>query len=604
MRYSNKISRSGCFIMDLSQLGWKSVFDLVRGSFVLGVVIVLSACASTADLLEQNDVITPSVESVVTEAEPEVIPPLPLTSELVYYILTAEMAGQRGEVGLAAELYNKAANTIESPALAGRSTQIANYTRDKGRINRALERWLEVDPTDADVYIMQAPFLMIQNDWDGVVKSVDTALDLAPEKSPQFLAQIADNLSEFTKPEQALSVMEKFKLYQQHDVEALFVYGRLAEFFKQYDKALVAVEAILAEQAEREDALILKAQVLQRLGKGNKAMALLKSRAAKDEASDDLLFSYAKLLGENNKSEQALTIFERLLTNKPDNEEILFALGLLALEDKDGKQAKYYFNKLVTLGDSGKQASYFMGLSEELNDNADAALIWFASVPVESSRFEAAQSRYINLLADKGQMDKARLHLKLLRTEHPSRTVQYYLYEAAFLRERDQSQAAFDVYTEALEGFPNNIELLYGRAMTAESLHRLSVLEDDLRQILKHDPDNHTVLNALGYTLTDRTDRHQEALEMIEKALSFKPEDPFYLDSLGWVYYRLGNLDAAVRYLKQAVAIQNDAEFLAHLGEVLWQQDRHAEAKKAWQQGLEQDKDNELLSETMRRFGE
>jgi len=604
MSYSNKISRSGRFIMDLSQLGWKSVFDLVRGSLVFGAVIVLSACASTADLLEQDDVIVPSVESVPSEAEPELIPPLPLTSELVYYILTAEMAGQRGEIGLAAELYNKAANSIESPALAGRSTQIANYTRDKGRINRALERWIEVDPTDADVYIMQAPLLMIQNDMDGVVKSVDTALELAPEKSPQFLAQIADNLSEFTKPEQALSVMERFKLYQQQDVEALFIYGRLAEFLKQYDKALVAVEAVLAKQAEREDALILKAQVLQRLAKGDKAMALIKPIATKGDASDGLLFSYAKLLGENGKSEQARTIFERLLTNKPDNEEILFALGLLALEDKNGKQAKHYFNQLVVLGDSGKQASYFMGLSEELNDNADAALIWFASVPVESSRFEAAQSRYINLLADKGQMDKARLHLKLLRTEHPSRSVQYYLYEAAFLRERDQSQAAFDVYTEALEGFPNNIELLYGRAMTAESLHRLSVLEDDLRQILKYDPDNHTVLNALGYTLTDRTERHQEALEMIEKALSFKPEDPFYLDSLGWVYYRLGNLDAAVSYLKQAVAIQNDAEFLAHLGEVLWQQDRHAEAKKVWQQGLEQDKDNELLHETMRRFGE
>lgn len=604
MRYSNKISRSGCFIMALSQLGWKSVFDLVRGFLLFGAVIVLSACASTADLLEQDDVITASIEKEVSEAEPEVIPPLPLTSELVYYILTAEMAGQRGEVGLAAELYNKAANSIESPALAGRSTQIANYTRDKGRINRALERWIEVDPTDADVYIMRAPFLMIQNDLDGVVKSVDKALELAPENSPQYLAQIADNLSEFTKPKQALSVMERFKLYQQQDVEALFVYGRLAEFVKQYDKALVAVDAVLAEQAEREDALILKAQVLQRLGKGDKAMVLLKSRAAKDDASDELLFSYAKLLGENNKSKQARTIFERLLTNKPDNEEVLFALGLLALENKDGKQAKYYFNQLVVLGDSGKQASYFMGLSEELNDNADAALIWFASVPVESSRFEAAQSRYINLLADKGQIDKARLHLKLLRTEHPSRTVQYYLYEAALLRERDQGQTAFDVYTEALEGFPNNIELLYGRAMTAESLHRLSVLEDDLRQILKYDPDNHTVLNALGYTLTDRTDRHQEALEMIEKALSFKPEDPFYLDSLGWVYYRLGNLDAAVRYLKQAVAIQNDAEFLAHLGEVLWQQDRHAEAKKAWQQGIEQDKDNELLNETMRRFGE
>jgi len=140
--------------------------------------------------------------------------------------------------------------------------------------------------------------------------------------------------------------------------------------------------------------------------------------------------------------------------------------------------------------------------------------------------------------------------------------------------------------------------------MTAESLHRLSVLEDDLRQILTLNPNNDVVLNALGYTLTDRTDRHQEALELIEKAISIKPDDPFYLDSLGWVYYRLGNLDAAVRYLKQAVEIQADVEFIAHLGEVLWQQGRQKEAKQVWQQGLQLTRDNDLLNETMQRFGE
>ena len=108
-----------------------------------------------------------------------------------------------------------------------------------------------------------------------------------------------------------------------------------------------------------------------------------------------------------------------------------------------------------------------------------------------------------------------------------------------FLRERKKKQAAFDLYTQALVEFPNHIELLYGRAMVADSLNRLAIFEDDLRQVLVQDPNNASVLNALGYTLTDRTNRHQEALAMIQKAIDISPQDPFYLDSLGWVYYRL-----------------------------------------------------------------
>jgi len=604
MSYSNKISRSGRFIMDLSFIRWKAVFGLASKSLVVGLIVLLTACAAAPVAVEPESVSEPPVAAEEVEPVAEPVEPLPLTSELVYFILMAEVAGQRGEIALAAELYNKAASFASSASVASRSAQVANYTRDKVRINRALKRWLEIAPEDADVYIMQAPFKMMDGDIDGVVKSVDTALGLAPEKAPQFLAQIADNLSELVTPEQGLEVLQALSSYQQGHSEALFVYARLAKFYKHYNDSLLAVNAVLEQQPEREEAIILKAEVLQRLGQSREAIDLLKYKASEGAASEAVLFAYAKVLGENNKTSEARRIFERLNEGKPNDEEILFALGLLALEEKEGDKAKHYFNKLVALGDGGKQASYFMGLSEELNKNIDAALIWFASVPGDSSRFQSAQSHYVNLLADKGQLDKARLHLKLLRKENPSQEVQYYIFEATFLREQKQNQAAFDLYTEALSGFPNNVELLYGRAMTAEPLHRLSVLEDDLSKILELNPDNHVVLNALGYTLTDRTNRHQEALTLIEKAISLKPDDPFYLDSLGWVYYRLGDLESAVRYLKQAVALQDDVEFIAHLGEVLWQQGLHAQAKKIWQQGFKKVQDNDLLNKTMRRFGE
>jgi tetratricopeptide (TPR) repeat protein len=172
------------------------------------------------------------------------------------------------------------------------------------------------------------------------------------------------------------------------------------------------------------------------------------------------------------------------------------------------------------------------------------------------------------------------------------------------LRQRQHLKQAFELYTEALEEFPNNQELLFGRAMVAEAVDKLAVFEQDLQKILTLDPNNGTVLNALGYTLTDRTDRHEEALLLIQRAMAISPNDPFYIDSLGWVYYRLGDLDKAATYLKQAVSLQPDPEFLAHLGEVLWQQGLHDEAKRVWQQGLEKSADDKLLNDTMKRFGQ
>ncbi len=581
-----------------------SLCRFFKQASLLSMPIVLVACVATP-VQKTDEVFTEPqvVEEVQAEvvAEPEV-EPLPLTPELIYYLTTAEIAGQRGQMGTAVDLYYKASTVSESSSLASRSAEIAFFSRDQQRIDRALKRWTEVDPDDAEIYITRAPFLMLQKDFVGVVDAVNTALQLSPDKSREYLSRISDNLIELARADQAMHVIEQLDLYKKKDPEALFAYSRLANFSKRYDDALSAIEQVLKQQANREDALVLKAEILQNIGEGDKAIAVLKKAANQDEASLSVRFSYAKLLGQNKKIDESRAVFEQLHDEQPENEEVIFALGLLAMEEQDGEVAKMYFNKLIVLGDRGQQASYFMGLAEELNKDNDAALIWYASVPAGSPRFNSAQTRYINLLADNGNLNKARLHLKLLRKEQPQRAIQYYLFEAQFLIERDQKQAAFDLYTEALKENPGNADLLHGRAMVAEPLNRLDVLEKDLNEILAKDPNNHQALNALGYTLTDRTDRHQEALELITKAVALKPNDAFYLDSLGWVYYRMGKLEKAEDYLRQAVVIKPDVELLTHLGEVLWVQGKHDEAKQIWQQAEKKEAKNKLLNDTMRRL--
>jgi tetratricopeptide (TPR) repeat protein len=592
--------------MDLMHTLLMRTGQCVKTAGLVVMPMLLLACASSpSQPLTKKDNL--ALETKQQEApKPKATEPeqyLPLTPELMYYVLSAEVAGQRGQVGIAVDLYHRAAEMVDSPNLASRSAQVATLSRDQQRINRALERWVEVDPKDADVYIMQAPFLMLKNDYVGAVNAIDKALALEPDKKQQYLIRVSENLAEVAKQDEALATLKKLSLYQQNDPAARFAYARMAFFYKHYDETLTELEPLLKADPDNEDYLVLKADTLQRLGRSEEALKLIAKAARRDGASQDLRFTYGKLLGENGQTGKAREVFEEIQLDNPDNRDVLFALGLLALEDKDGKLAKSYFTELLKLGDPSAQAPYFMGLAEEMNGNIDAALVWFASVPKQSGRFDIAQSNYISLLVERGDLSKAREHLAQLRKEMPQQALQYYLFEASLLREQDQSQKAFDLLTAAMKQYPQSEDLRYSRAMIAESLDRLDVLEADLRWILDKDPDNAQALNALGYTLTDRTNRHQEALSMITRALELKPGDPFYLDSLGWVYYRLGDLEKAEKYLREALTVQPDVEFIAHLGEVLWERGKKQEAKQIWQQGLEQDADNRLLLETMRRYG-
>jgi tetratricopeptide (TPR) repeat protein len=595
--------------MDLSQL--LSGIIKQRWLATAALSMTLSACAAspvqpmsqaTANSQQAEANASPAADSKVSEKPAPSVDDLPLTPEMIYYIMTAEIAAQRGELGIAVDSYNEASKLADSAKLASRSAQIATYSRDKARIKRALDRWVEVAPDDADVYIVRAPFEMVEGRYDDVVHSVDKALALAPEKTAAYLARISQSLTELAKPDDALNTVKRLKAFQQNNSEARYTYARLASYYRRYELAAPIVDDLLSQSPQREELLVLKADILQRTGHPDKAMSLIARAANKDSASEELRYTYAKLLGENGKTEQAKKIFEKLHADNPKNEEVVFALGLIALDQKNSADARRYFAQTIKLGDHVQQAAFFMGLTEQMAGDEDSALVWFASVPASSPRYDSAQRNYLNILADRGQIQQARRHIQQLRMKNPDQAIQYYAFEADFLRQRGLNQEAFDLYGQALKENPANTELLYGRAMVAESLDDLASLERDLNLILKIDPNNAAAMNALGYTLTDRTDRHQEALALIEKALEIKPGDPYYLDSLGWVYYRLGQLDKAEKFLKQAVNIQPDPEFLAHLGEVLWAQDKKREAKKIWQKGLDKDAKNALILSTMQRL--
>jgi tetratricopeptide (TPR) repeat protein len=207
------------------------------------------------------------------------------------------------------------------------------------------------------------------------------------------------------------------------------------------------------------------------------------------------------------------------------------------------------------------------------------------------------------LLAELGQLNSAREYLHQIGVENTKQDLQLYLLEGELLRRAGLYQEAGEFYDAALEALPDSHELLYARALNAERLDDLAKAESDLQRIISADPDNAQALNALGYTLADRTQRYDEALGYIRRALELQPDAPEILDSMGWVQYRLGNYPEALNYLRRAVETMPDAEIAAHLGEVLWVSGDQGAARVVWEEALKKEPAHDALLRTMKQFG-
>ncbi|HEX4944099.1 MAG TPA: tetratricopeptide repeat protein, partial [Usitatibacteraceae bacterium] len=221
---------------------------------------------------------------------------------------------------------------------------------------------------------------------------------------------------------------------------------------------------------------------------------------------------------------------------------------------------------------------------------------------VESDDWMRAQMRIASLIAKRDGLAEGRDYLQKLEPRTQDDRIQIVQMEAQLLRDAKAWQDTFDMLSSAVERIPDSFELLYDRAMAAERVNRLDILEADLRRVIQLKPDYAHAYNALGYTLADRTDRIDEAYVLIEKALKLTPDDPFILDSLGWVQYRRGKLDEALGYLKSAYQARPDPEIAAHLGEVLWKLGRKDEASNLWKAALTDYPGHETLLAVIQKF--
>lgn len=524
-----------------------------------------------------------------------------LSSALLYDILLGEIAGQRGRLDVSLPHYLQAAKESQDPRVAERALRIALYAKEHDGALHAARRWVELAPEDAEARQALAALALRKGLVDEALEQLDFLLVKVSDHSHRAYEQLAGMLAREPAEVPVLEVMGQ--LVERHPEDALLrvTFARLAAQKKDWALAQAQAERALELEPDLTEALILRAQIqIQREQQGAALVGL--AQAVKNKPTDTTLrLAYARLLVEAKEMDAARVQFQTLAKQQPDNATVLYSLALLALEAEQLDDAERYFRKLISLGKQLQESRYYLGYIAEVRGDADAALEWYGKVE-RGDQWLEVQLRMARILAEEGDLESARERLKQLRADDPSEALRIYLVEGEILSLLRRHQEAYDLYTRMLQIYPANDDVLYARSLVAEKLDLLDQMEQDLRDILARDPEDARALNALGYTLADRTDRYQEALGYIEKAAVKAPDDPAVIDSLGWVHYRLGNLELARKHLQRAYDLSGDAEIAAHLGEVLWQLGDRAGAEAVWREARESQPENDVLERTIQRF--
>lgn len=562
---------------------------------------VIPAVLLTALLTACQGVVPRPVDTATNAPD---LPTIPLAPDVLYSLLLGEIAGHRGQLDVSVLSLSRAAQKTRDPRLAERATLAALYARRPQEALANAQLWAELRPQSSEANEALAASYMELGNSAKAREYFRKLLELGGDAGlAQGYLRIAATLGRQSNRNDALDVMRDLVALHPGQAVAHYALAHLAVRVGDLDVASTAIERALALSPAWEDAALFKARVLVSRKDMQKVVRFHEQYLNDHPRASSVRLSYARLLVDLKQWDKARVQFKRVVEASPRDAESVFSVALLALQNNDLDEAESYLQRALDLQPENDQARLYLGQVAEQRKRYEEAISWFNAVESAELFFEA-QTRIGVLLARQGDVAGAREHLHNLSPGSEAQKAQLALAEEQILRDARQPAEAFEVLSRALAGLPDNADLLYARALVAEKLNRVDVVEKDLRRILGKDPKNANALNALGYTLADRSTRYQEALGLIEQALAIKPDDPFILDSLGWVHYRLGNHAEAVRHLRSALGMRADAEIAAHLGEVLWVMGDRAGAETVWTGALKQSPDSEVLLGVIHKFKE
>ncbi len=527
-------------------------------------------------------------------------PPEP-GDEVAYKVWSAEIFGSEGQFEKAASEYLAAALLSDDPEIAERATEVAISAQSWQVAAMAADRWVLLDPENVKARETAIRTLLVGGDY---VRAELQLLDLLGrvENEPWGgWARVPPLMVPARDPERARELIDRLEV-ETGAADNPYVHytrSRVAARAGDFEAALELAEAAIRRGPEEAALYAWAGRLALSQRRQGRALEYYRTAWRLDSASRDTALAYAELLRQSGQPADANDVLATL----PDSPENRFTRVAFATESGDRALARDLYDGFRTATyDDGAEKAFQAARSAEVLELKEDAIGWYAQLE-DGEHALVALLRRAFLLAELGRLDEARQALVRARNGGGTAVqLETILVEAQILVEAGRREDAFAVLEQGLEQFPAHSRLLYTRALIAVEMGQIDQAEADLRTVLAAEPSNAAALNALGYTLADLTDRLEEAEQLIRRAYELDPEDPAIIDSMGWVAYRLGRLDEAERYLRQALLRQRNAEIAAHLGEVLWVQGRQDDARRVWNEALRMDPSDRVLRETLERF--
>lgn len=515
--------------------------------------------------------------SETMQAEPPPPSNRPFEADTLLNLLVGELSVYNGDIETAAKNYYREALNTQDPQVVARAARLARYLRNANAAIEMAELWNKVDPSNPKASENLADMLARTNQPLRALQILERQLDAAEfgvlrnSTLPTGSAQLREVLIQLER----LSAQDRSENFS-----LLLTYTLLLQKNGEHENALAQIQRLRNFDGDPVQLAIIESQLQTELGQHQAAAKVLRKALKKRPDERSLKIAYARKLTQTNLVLAEKT-FAELLQDTPFDTTLLKPHSLIAAENNNFLAAK---KSLQTLLDNNRETSFAwfnLGLIAAAEKDTDAALNFYAQVQPGDYYLPAVQ-KTVTLLAAQEQLHEARSYLAALRQKHPQQAPLFWNAEAELLSDSSELVDAHSVLSEAIEQHPNQIALRLERSFLSEQLDDISLVEVDLRHVLAIDPQNIVALNALGYVLADRTTRYNEALDLIKKALALKPEDAAIMDSLGWVQFHMGRLDAAEKNLQKAYKKLSDDEIAAHLIELYWTSGQSKKAAKIY----------------------
>lgn len=524
-----------------------------------------------------------------------------IDEEVLYLLMAAELAGQRNQYYLAMDAYLQAAKRVEDPRIAERAVKIGLFLKDEKRTQEALEVWLAKDGKNLGARKF-AVLLAIKNaDRNLALEHLNAMLADDPAGFENGMLEMLKVFEKEGRAQFTFDVLEDLSRQHPDQAGVFFVQAILASMLPDNGLAQTKIDRVLQIQPDWNKAIIFQAQLAGRSGDLPKARKYLEKAVKQAPEDTQLRKMLLEVLVNTGAYDDAIHLCQAVLDEKPDDGDSLFSIALIYLQQNQFDKAENYLEKLSNNPDWDQQAHFYLGKIEVERHHTDKALSWFDKVKSGNYAFDANLAA-VSLLMNQKRFDEAEHRIKRMESKHPEQKLRIMLVKAELYNQMGKYREAFDVLTQANKDAPDNRDILYARALVAERIDKLDVLEADLLKILQAKPDDVGALNALGYTLADKTTRYDEAEKYLDQALKLQPDEAVIIDSYGWLQFKRGKPALALEYLRKAYAKDPENEIAAHVAEVLWSMGNVREAKEVFENAFKKSPEDEFLLEFKKRF--